>query len=216
MPKIKLISFDFDGVIVKGFNTWFKIRELKEIPEGRYEDFKKGLLNGLEFRESEHILYKEANLCKQDFIEVARIQESTPNVKELINKLHKRGIILAINSAGPKLTIETKLKLEKIDFFKYICSMIPLFDENDLFYDTDVPYLDSNKMFDKVKPLEIFAKKENLKFDEIIHIGDGINDVAAFKKCIGVGYNVQSRKLRETADYIIDDLLELLTLVDNL
>jgi len=213
---IKLISFDFDGVIVHGFNTWFKIRDLRNVPEGRYEEFQKGLLNGLEFREAEHVLYKQVNLCKQDFIDVAEIQEVSQNAIEVVTKLHERGIILAINSAGPKLSIQSKLKLENIDYFKYICSMVPLFDENDLFYDTDVPFLDVNMMFDKVKPLEIFAKKENIKFNEMIHIGDGMNDVAAFKKCIGVSYNVQSRKIKESADYNIEDLNELLTLVEKI
>ncbi len=214
--KIKLISFDYDGVIVHGFNTWYKIRELKNIPEGRYEDFKKGIIKGIELRNSEHVLFKKVKLCKQDFIDVAKEQTLTPHVKDVIIKLYELGLILIINSAGPKFSIKSKLKMENIEYFKYICSMIPLFDENDYFYDTNVPYLNKKELFDKVKPLELIAKKENLRFDEILHIGDGMNDIAAFKKCIGVCYKPQNKKIEEYANYKIEDLREILTLIDKI
>lgn len=215
MP-IKLISWDFDGVIIHGFNTWFKIRELRNVPEGRYLDFQKGLLNGKEFRDAEHVLYKSVNLCRQDFKDVITILELSPHVKEVITTLKNEGYILAINSAGPKLSIETKLEAEGIHFFKYICSMIPLFDEDGLFYDTDVPFLDDNMMFDKFEALKYFSQKENIPLDEIVHVGDGINDIKAFESCTGISYNAQSKIVEESAKYNLKDLRELIPLLKEL
>ncbi|NHI90911.1 MAG: HAD family hydrolase [Candidatus Lokiarchaeota archaeon] len=213
---IKLISFDFDGVIVHGFNTWFKIRELRNIPEGRYLDFQNGLIDGLEFRNSEHVLYKQVKLCKKDFEDVANILELSPHVKEVITELKNQGYILAINSAGPKLSIQTKLEREGINFFKYICSMIPLFDANGFFYDTSVPYLDEIKMFDKLKALELISKKESIPLKEMVHVGDGVNDIKAFEKSIGISYNPQNKRVIESAKYNIDDLKDLIPLLKKL
>ena len=52
--KKKVISFDFDGVIVTQMNSWGLIREMKQMPEGRIDDYAKGIINGKEFRNSSH------------------------------------------------------------------------------------------------------------------------------------------------------------------
>ncbi|MHA1785485.1 MAG: HAD family hydrolase [Candidatus Helarchaeota archaeon] len=213
---IKLISFDFDGVIVSGFNTWFKIRTLRKIPDGRFPEYQKGILNGLEFRESEHVLFKEVKLCKQDFIDVAKILKLSPNIKKVAKLLNDEGYILIINSAAPKLSIETKLKIEGMNSFKYIYSMVPLFDENGMFYDTYIKFLDENKDFDKLQVLKEVSKREGIKLSEMIHVGDGINDIKAFKSCVGISYNAQNEKVRESAKYNINDLMEIITIVKEL
>jgi len=94
--------------------------------------------------------------------------------------------------------------------------MIPLFDDDGLFYDTDVPFLDDNMMFNKLKVLEYISKKEKISLDEMIHVGDGINDISAFEKCLGVSYNAQSKEVKDSANYNVEDLRELIPLLKKL
>lgn len=212
----RVISFDFDGVIVTQMNSWGLIREMKGMPEGRLEEYGSGKINGKEFRDSEHILFKQFNLTYNDFIEAGKREQLHPNVKETINTLRQKGYILFINSAGPRPTILTVLRQFQTQPFKYVFSMIPLFDTNNVFYDTLVPFEDSNHDVDKVKVLAEVAEKEDVPIDSIIHVGDGITDVSCFKKCIGVSFNSHSTKVIQNAKYNLENFADLVELVGKI
>ncbi len=216
MKKHRVISLDFDGVIVDQINSWGLIREIKKIPEGKIEEYAKGIVNGKEFRESEHILFKKHNLRYEDFIEAGKREKFHTGVKATIEKLHKEGYILFVNSAGPRPVILTVLRRFQPQAFKYVYSMVPLFDVDNVFYDTHLPYEDENFDVDKVKVLEVVAEKENVPIESIVHVGDGVTDIACFKKCIGVSFNSHNQKVVQSAKYNIQKFEELVPLLAKL
>ncbi|MHA1266313.1 MAG: HAD family hydrolase [Candidatus Helarchaeota archaeon] len=214
--KKYVISFDFDGVITTQMNSWGLIREMKGMPEGRIEEYGKGKINGKEFRDSEHIIFRKFNLRYEDFIHAGEKEKLHPGVKETIEALHTKGCILFINSAGPRPTILTVLRRFHPQPFKYVYSMVPLFDVNNLFYDTYLPFEDENYDVDKVQVLREVAKKENVSVKSIIHVGDGVTDIPCFREGIGVSFNSHSSKVIQSADYNINTFNELMELIEKL
>jgi phosphoserine phosphatase len=216
LKKIKVISLDYDGVIVSQINTWGLIREIKGIPEGRLEEYAKGEINGKEFRDTEHILFKKYNLGYEDFIEAGNREKLHPNVKNTIEELYKRGYTLFINSAGPRPAILTVLRRWQPQPFKYVFSMVPLFDINNVFYDTFLPFEDKNYDVDKIGVLEEVAKREEVSVESITHVGDGVTDIACFKVCIGISFNSHSRKVAQSAKYNIEKFEDLVPLLEKI
>ncbi|MHA1277670.1 MAG: HAD family hydrolase [Candidatus Helarchaeota archaeon] len=216
MRKYTVISLDFDGVIVDQINSWGLIREIKGIPEGRIDEYAKGIINGKGFRDSEHILFRQHHLTYEDFIEAGKRERFHEGVKETIEKLHREGYILCVNSAGPRPTILTVLRRFQPQAFKYVYSMVPLFDVNNVFYDTYLPYEDENHDVDKVKVLELIADNEEVPVETIIHVGDGVTDIPCFKKCIGISFNSHSQKVVQSAKYNIEKFEELISLLYQL
>ncbi|MFX1293400.1 MAG: haloacid dehalogenase-like hydrolase [Promethearchaeota archaeon] len=212
----RVISFDFDGVIVNQVNSWGLIREILGIPEGRIKSYIKGTINGKQFRDSEHILFKQYNLRYEHFIQAGKQEQFHPNVKETIEESFHKGYILLINSAGPRPIILTVLRRFQPSTFKYIFSMIPLFDINNYFYDTYLPFEDDNYDMDKVKVLELVAKRENIPVESIIHVGDGFTDISCFKKCIGVSFNSHNQKVIQSAQYNLENFKDLIPLIQKL
>jgi phosphoserine phosphatase len=216
MKKHKVISFDFDGVLVTQMNSWGLIREIKGIPEGNLEDYAKGVINGKEFRDSEHILFKKSNLRYEDFILAGTKETFHPHVKETIEALFHKGYVLLINSAGPRPTILTVLRCFDPQPFKYVFSMVPLFDINNIFYDTYLPFEDANHDVDKVRILQEVVKKENVPLESIVHVGDGTTDIPCFKLCVGVSFNSHSKKVVQSARYNLEKFEDLVSFVDGL
>ncbi len=216
MKKHKVISFDFDGVLVTQMNSWGLIREIKGIPEGNLEDYAKGIINGKEFRDSEHILFKKYNLRYEDFILAGTKETFHPHVKETIEALFHKGYVLLINSAGPRPTILTVLRRFDPQPFKYVFSMVPLFDTNNIFYDTYLPFEDTNYDVDKVQILHEVVKKENVPLESIVHVGDGTTDIPCFKLCVGVSFNSHSKKVVQSARYNLEKFEDLVSFIDGL
>ena len=180
--KFKLISFDFDGVITTQVNSWGFLREYKQIPKGRIGDYKVKL-NPREFRNSEHELFKKVKLHYRDFIVAGKLLELQPLIKEVIKELHDNGIKIIINSAAPHVMIQQKVMNEiGSKYILQIFSMHPLFDFEGYFYDTFLPFETENFDVDKIGAIEFARKNENIKRDEIVHVGDGLADIICFKK----------------------------------
>ncbi len=216
MKKKIIICFDFDGVLVTQMNSWGLIREIKGVQEGKLEDYAKRLINGKEFRDSEHFLFIQHKLCYNDFIQAGNQEQFHPNVQETIVKLQKNGYIMCINSAGPRPTILTVLRRFQPQPFKYVYSMIPLFDVNNVFYDTYLPFEDENRDVNKVRVMQEIAKKEEAPLESIVHVGDGVTDIPCFKLGIGISFNSHNPKVVQSARYNMTDFKELIPLLDKI
>lgn len=216
MKKKIIISFDFDGVIVTQMNSWGLIREIKGVPEGRLEDYAKRRINGKEFRDSEHTLFIQHKLCYEDFIQAGKQEQFHQNVYETIGKLQKKGCIMCINSAGPRPTILMVLRRFQPQPFKYVYSMIPLFDVNNIFYDTYLPFEDENRDVDKVRVMQEIATKEEAPLESIVHVGDGVTDIPCFKLGIGISFNSHNPKVVQSAKYNMTDFKELIPLIEKI
>ncbi len=211
--RFKLISFDFDGVIITQVNSWGFLREYKKIPEGKEKDYLKKKINAKEFRDSEHVLFKAAKLHRQDFIEAGKLLILQPGAKEVIKKLHKNHLKIIFNSAAPDIMIQQKVNEIGPECILGIYSMQPQFDEQGYFQDTFLPFEDKNFNVDKIAVIEHVRKKENIQKDEVAHIGDGLTDIICFKKYYGISYNVHHEKVRSAAQEHVESLGELIDLI---
>ncbi|MHA1299516.1 MAG: HAD-IB family phosphatase [Candidatus Helarchaeota archaeon] len=210
--RFKLISFDFDGVMIEQVNSWGFLREYKKIPEGKIKEYKVKL-NPKEFRDSEHELFKAAGLHYNDFVAAGKLLKLQPYVKEVVKKLHKSGMIIIINSAAPHIMIQQKVNEIGPEYIKGIYSMEPQFDEKGFFYDTILPFETEDFNVDKIAVIEHVRKEENIASDQVVHIGDGLTDIICFKKYYGISYNVHHEKVKLAAHKHIESLKELIDLL---
>ena len=206
--KYKLISFDFDGVITDQVNSWGFLRDYKNIPKGRIDDYRVKL-NPREFRDTEHELFKSIKLRFIDFINAGKALSLQPLVKEVIKELSDNGIIIIINSAAPHLMIQQQVNEIGPEYIQQIFSMHPLFDVNGYFFDTFLPFETNNFEVDKIAAIEFTRELNNIEIDEVVHIGDGMTDIICFKKYYGISYNVHHEKVKEASHKHIESLGEL-------
>ncbi|MHA1269566.1 MAG: HAD family hydrolase [Candidatus Helarchaeota archaeon] len=206
--KFKLVSFDFDGVMITQVNSWGFLREYKNIPKGRINDYKKKL-NPREFRESEHVLFRKVNLHFKDFVEAGKLLTLQPLIKEVIKELFDNNLIIIINSAAPNIMIQQKVEEIGNKYFQQIFSMHPLFDFKGYFYDTFIPFETDDFDVDKIGAIEFIRKENHIRPDEIVHIGDGLSDIICFKRYFGISYNVHHEKVKNASDKHIESLGEL-------
>jgi len=211
-PKFKLISFDFDGVMITQVNSWGFLREYKGIPKGRIDDYKTKL-NPREFRNTEHILFKQAKLHYNDFIEAGKLLTLQPLIKEVVKELYYNGLIIIINSAAPHLMIQQKVNEIGSKYIRQIFAMHPLFDYRGYFYDTFLPFETEDFEVDKIGAIEYIRKMDGIKKEEVAHIGDGISDIICFEEYYGISYNVHNEKVKKSADVHIESLGELLNIL---
>jgi len=210
--RFKLISFDFDGVIIEQVNSWGFLREFKNIPKGRFEDYKTKL-NPREFRETEHELFKSVKLHYKDFELAGQLLTLQPLVKEVIQELYEHKMIIIINSAAPKIMIQQKVNEIGKKYFWGIFGMVPLFDYEGYFYDTILPFETENYEVDKIAVIEFVRNLENISHDEVVHIGDGITDIPVFKEYYGISFNVHHEKVKNESDLHINSLAELIDIL---
>ncbi|MBD3230587.1 MAG: HAD-IB family phosphatase [Candidatus Lokiarchaeota archaeon] len=211
--EFKLVSFDFDGVLIEQVNSWGFLRDFKNIPKGKIDQYKVSL-NPREFRNSEHDLFKEARLHYNDFIEAGKNLTLQPLAKEVVRELHANGLKIVINSAAPHIMINQKVKQIGKECFKQVFSMHPLFDYRGYFYDTFLPFETKNFEMDKIQALE-FARKyyNDIKKNEVVHIGDGLTDIICFENYYGISYNVHSERVKAASDMHIESLGKLIDIL---
>ncbi len=207
---IKTVIFDFDGTIadtlvavVKLFNIHaneFGFPKLKKL------DVEK--LRGQEIKE----VIKEygISLIKIPFI-VNKIRTELKKqisklklflgVKQMLLNLKEKDYRLGILSSNSKENIEEFLNVNNIQIFDFIHS--------------------ESNIFGKDKSLKNLLKKNNLKSDETIYVGDEIRDIDACKstriKIVAVTWGFNKKEILEEnkPDYLIDKPDEILGIVDK-
>jgi len=213
MKKIKIIIFDFDGVIadtipysikkVVEISKLFKVTELSEkqiINEIRTKSYQE-LINGgmkiqwfklpfmmLIIRRMQHKLFNE--------IETIKIFSG---IKKTIKDLKNKGYKLTILSSNLEKNVRKFLELNKIDTFDLIhCG---------------------THILGKSEAINSFLKKNNFNRNEVIYIGDEIRDVQACKKSgikmIGVSWGLTRSEILQKyeVDYLANkpsDILEII------
>lgn len=211
---IKALIFDFDGTIADTLPyTFSKIIELskkykikgkgKEIIEKIKELTPSQLLKEFqiswfkvpiilwEIRQAQKILYEKIDQIKL-----------FPGIKMVLKKLKKTGYRIFIYSSNIEKNINKFLKKHKLEeYFEKI-------------------YVGKN-LLGKDKDLISILRKEKLKKDEVVYIGDEIRDVLACKKVgikiIGVNWGLAGEKnlKKHKADFIIKKPLELVKIIKN-
>jgi len=203
---IKLIMFDYDGVLVdslsvvlaiyKKIGNEFNVSVFKNIKDGDFFDLnwknslkKAGIINDKDIKNYERFFKKEIIRLNQQITPF-------PNIKEAIKflgKNHKLAVV-SNNCSG-----FIKEKLKKHGLLHYFSAIIgaehgPLKPKPDL--------------------LNLCMQKMNVKEQEAVYIGDMKGDITAAKKAkvmfIGTSYGYHSKHKLKGADVVIDTPKKLL------
>jgi len=146
-------------------------------------------------------------------VEAGELLNLQPLVKEVIKDLYEAGLKIIINSAAPHVMVQQKIKEIGPQYFLQIFCMHPLFDFKGYFFDTFLPFETENFDVDKIGVIEFTRKRENIKKEEVLHIGDGMTDIICFKEYHGISYNVHNEEVRKSANKHIESLGELIDLL---
>jgi phosphoglycolate phosphatase len=210
MDNIKLIIFDFDGVLVDSFqflkNTYKRIGNVLHIKLGESDEYFRELFE-LDWMET----YKKLNILAKDKINISEFIyhiESNKHKKtlkpydgipELLKKLSQKYKLAIVSNSYKEGMITV---LERYDVLKYFEI---IFDAND----------------GQIKPHPDLLLKclnhFNIKSNEAFFIGDMDGDIVAGRaagiKTIAVTYGYHTKQRLKDADYIIDNPNEILSIL---
>ena len=217
--NINTILFDFDGTIMNTnnviINSWqYTFRTL----EGREEDVEKIVKT---FGEPLADTMKKffPNVETQEAIDIYRSYHYEnfgsmislfPNAKEILMELKAKGYKVGLVTSRLKGTTYEGLRhYEIFDYFDEIVTME-----------------DTTKHKPDPEPIEITLKKLDSKAEEAIMIGDTNFDIMCAKnakvKAVLVSWSLSIDEARqeelsdeEKPDYVIDDFMELLDIIEN-
>jgi len=218
----KAIIFDLDDTLIdfrerkkilikSSVNAMVKAG-LKEDPENLYAEFKKFYWDtGIEDQNifEKFLIKKYGNIDYKVLAHAIiayrrannQLLKPYPNVIEVLGKLHKKGIKLAILSDAPKLSAYTRLVEVGMD---------------DLF-DVIITYDDVRETKPSSKGFKIVVDKLDVKKEECLMVGDNPDrDVLGAKKFgMKICLARYERDFSADADYIINDIKELLEIVKD-
>jgi phosphoserine phosphatase SerB len=194
--EIRLIVFDFDGVLIDG-------RQIVELAKraGVQEEVEMLIKQWEESSSSPSPYHQKAvsllrGLAYSDAIDVAGNLPIMPGAKEVVRILKDRGLKMAVITNGYYVTTGVLVEELGID---YVFA-------NELSFDNSVA---SGMMKEhvgdaaaKAQALERVARLEGITLDQCIAVGDGVNDLLMMKKAgLGIAFNGDHR-LRQVAEVV--------------
>lgn len=212
--KYKLVCFDVDGTLIDNVvYSWELFHEhLKTDKERRAKArdlFFNGKISYPEWALHDINLWKEKGAKKQDLINAIKSLKVMDGALETINELKKKGIKLVVISGSINIIPETLIPNFN-ELFDYIYLNKLFFDEKGNIVNVKVTEFDLDGKADALKKI---IKKEGLKLEECIFIGDHLNDLKIIQEVgLGIAFDPKDDKLREVADVVIEkkDLREML------
>ncbi|RUR40472.1 HAD family hydrolase [Clostridium perfringens] len=126
-----------------------------------------------------------------------RVYEQIPyftvysNINELINELRENDIKICIVTSSPRPYCQRVLQNFGWEFMSSVC------------------YHDTNRRKPHRDPMDRALELLELESDEVISIGDDINDMISSNEAniisIGVTWGINNSSLHDEADYVFDD-----------
>jgi phosphoserine phosphatase len=218
MPKYKLVCFDVDGTLIDfppndPKFSWQVFHDYFQTDEHRREDARNKFLNGkisyLEWAEHDIGMWKEMNSKKNDFLKAIESLRLMNGALETLQKLKKNGLKLAVISGSINIVLEKFIPNYKELFDDVFLSRI-YFDEKGSIVKIEPTEFDMKK---KAEALKQIAKRENIKLEECVFVGDYLNDMKIIQEAgLGIAFNCQHDKLKKVADIVVEkkDLREVL------
>ncbi len=214
MPKYKLVCFDVDGTLIDNVKfSWNLFHDYFQTDEHRREDARNKFFNGhisyLQWAEHDISMWKEKNARKVDFFKALEPLSLMNGALETLQELKKNGIKLAIISGSLNVVLE-KFIPDYHEFFDDVFLSTIYFDDSGDILKTSVTEYDIDK---KAEALKLIAKRENIKLEECVFVGDYLNDVKAIEEAgLGIAFNCEHDELKKIADVVIEkkDLREIL------
>ena len=205
----KTVLFDFDGTladtlyevvnIINSLSREFGYSKIKkkDIPKIRNKTAQEIL------KEAGISMFKLPFIVKRARLELNKVIEflkPVQSIREVLLVLKKRRYKLGIVTSNSKENVEKFLKKNNFELFDFIYSGSSIFGKHKLLKDT--------------------LKKQNLKPNEVIYVGDETRDIEAARKnqikIIAVIWGFNSRKILENyhPDFLIDKPKELLEILE--
>lgn len=203
--RYKYVFFDFDGTLADteevNFVIYQKLAEkynLRNITIDELGHIKKmsakELMAYVELKKRylPFMLKRGKNLLKQD---MKNIKPCKPDILSTVAELKKMGIKTAIITTNSKTNVEMFLEKNDSYFFDFIASA---------------------SMFGKETKMRRIMKKEKLRKDEVLYVGDEIRDINAAKNAgidiasVGWGYNTVESLKKNNPEYLVMEPTELI------
>lgn len=206
----KYVIFDFDGTLADTekviFNIAQQLSKKYKFKNITFEELK--LVKKLDPREAIKFLEikkrripaalrKGRKILKNDIQNVMPCKE---NLSDIIMLLKEKGIKIGILTTNSQKNVEAFLKNNNMDFFDFVLN---------------------SSLFGKELKLKKIMKKENVKAEDILYVGDEIRDIIAAHlvhiKIASVtwGFNSEEGLKRYKPNYLIKEPEELLPIVLN-
>lgn len=196
--EIRLIVFDFDGILVDA-------RQIIELARraGVQEEVETLIRQWEESSSSPSPYHHKAvsllkGLAYSDATDVAENLPIMPGAEEVVRILKDRGLKMAVITSGYHVTTGKLVEKLGIDYAF----------ANELLFENGVA---TGKMIEKVgdatakvRALEKVASLEGITLDQCIVVGDGVNDLLMMKKAgLGIAFNGDP-KLRQVVDVVVE------------
>jgi len=217
MPKYKLVCFDVDGTLIDNVTfSWQIFHDYFQTDKHRREDARKKFFNGeisyKQWAEHDIGLWKERNAKKEDFFKAIGNLRLMEGAMETLKELKKRGLKLAIISGSLNILLE-KFIPNYEEFFDDVFLSRIYFDESGNIEGVEATEFDMER---KAEALKLIAKRESIKLEECVFVGDHHNDVKIAQEAgLGIAFDAKDDELRRVANVIVDkkDLREILKFI---
>lgn len=207
----KLIAFDLDKTLVNGSSIEFIAKSLgfeQELKELR-KNYRNGKIKEYDITISLAKYFKEKN--PEDIYSICKKIKPVRNAKRVIERLKKRQYKVVIISLAYSPVVEYFAKLFEID--EYYCPKL-IIKDGKFTGEIELNIRFNNECCDyalcKRQKLIELAKKNRLKLEECVAIGDGQSDKCMFEVA---GLSISNGKLINS-DLNIRNLAEILVMVD--
>jgi len=212
--KYKLVAFDLDGTLADGTDSvWATLHEffcLKNHPRRLElrEKFWSGKINYRRWAIEDLKLLKEHGANKETVMKAIASIRLMKGARETLKQLKAYGCRLAIVSGSFQIVLE-KVMPDYKRFFDYVYISRIFFN-----VDGSIKGIEAKHDFkNKSKSLVEIFRKEKIKSEDCVFVGDHDNDVEIAKTAgLSIAFNSKSEKLNAVCDAVIrkKDLREIL------
>ncbi len=196
----KLICFDMDGVLIENTNFWIELhKKLGTLKEGK-ELTKKYLYTNYKKLVEEVVenLWKDKNA--KPYYELVNSIKYNPGIKELFEHIKKRNYKTAIISSS---SIDIAKKIQKEYKINYIFAN-KLVIKNEKITGKFLWPIGPGKE-KKAEIIKKLCSKLKITPKQVIYIGDGENDIEAFKIVgLPIAFNTKTEELKKHSKHIIN------------
>lgn len=207
-----MVAFDMDGTLVvedscwRGLHNHFRTGEKALLNLQAYE---KGEIDYVEFMRRDIMLWDPLPTIG----EIKKILDNyrlAPNVREVLDEIHKRGYQTAVVTGGIDILAEEVARELKI---RHILANGLETDERGRLTGNGIFEVEPSR---KDEVLSRLVEKLGVGLDECVAVGDSKYDVR-FLKCAGLGVAIgKNPELLKVADVVIDDFHHFPQLLDYL